>query len=161
MPPPTIRILSSFTIFHSDHGEVWPLPFTTDLAASMPIGLGPAGTVTWTGVNTCGIVLQVTREETGVPGICATFRFSTAGLPEAARAEAVRDLHQRERTMLPAGLEPHEPLEPMFDRPPHADVIKRTLPGLALVSGNVFRPSARGTTQRGCRAWRERSPILR
>src|SRR6516164_1596465 len=32
-------------------------------------------------------------------------------------------------------LEPLEPLEPLSDRPLHVDVIKRTLPGLALVSG--------------------------
>jgi AraC-like DNA-binding protein len=70
-----------------------------------------------------------------VPDVCATFRFSTARLAEPARAQAVRHLHERERTMLPAGLEPLEPLEPLSDRSPHVDVIKRTLPGLALVSG--------------------------
>jgi AraC-like DNA-binding protein len=70
-----------------------------------------------------------------VPDSCATFRFSTARLPEPARAHAVRYLHERERTLLPVGLEPLEPLEPLSDRPPHVDVIKRTLPGLALVSG--------------------------
>jgi AraC-like DNA-binding protein len=70
-----------------------------------------------------------------VPEVCATFRFSTTGLPGPARAQAVRYLHERERTMLPDGLEPLEPLEPLSDRPPHVDVIKRTLPGLALVSG--------------------------
>jgi AraC-like DNA-binding protein len=70
-----------------------------------------------------------------VPDVCATFRFSTARLPEPARAQAVRCLHERERTILPAGLDPIEPLEPLSDRPPHVDVIKRTLPGLALVSG--------------------------
>lgn len=70
-----------------------------------------------------------------VPDVCATFRFSTTGLPPLARARAVRYLHERERTVLPAGLEPLEPLEPLSDRPLHVDVIKRTLPGLALVSG--------------------------
>jgi AraC-like DNA-binding protein len=70
-----------------------------------------------------------------VPEVCATFRFSTAVLPEPTRAQAVLYLHERERTVLPAGLEPLEPLEPLSDRPPHVDVIKRTLPGLALVSG--------------------------
>lgn len=70
-----------------------------------------------------------------VPDVCATFRFSTARLPEAARAQAVRYLHERERTVLPVGLEPLEPLEPLSDRPPHVEVTKRTLPGLALVSG--------------------------
>jgi hypothetical protein len=72
------------------------------------------------------------REVVCVPDPCITFRFSTAGVSEPARAEAVRDLHLRERRLLPAGL---EPLEPLSDRPLHADVIKRTLPGLALVSG--------------------------
>jgi AraC-like DNA-binding protein len=75
------------------------------------------------------------REVVCVPDPCITFRFSTAGVSEPARAEAVRDLHLRERRLLPAGLEPLEPLEPLSDRPLHADVIKRTLPGLALVSG--------------------------
>jgi hypothetical protein len=70
-----------------------------------------------------------------VPDVCATFRFSTARLPELERAEAVRYLHERERAMLPSGLEPIEPLEPLADRPPHVDVIKKTLPGLARVSG--------------------------
>jgi AraC-like DNA-binding protein len=70
-----------------------------------------------------------------MPEVCATFRFSTAGLPEPARAQAVRYLHERERTVLPAGFEPLEPLEPLSDRPPHVEVTKRTLPGLALVSG--------------------------
>ena len=66
---------------------------------------------------------------------CTTFRFSTAGISEPERAAAVRDLHLRERSLLPAGLEPIEPLEPLSDGPPHVDVIKRTLPGLSLVSG--------------------------
>lgn len=70
-----------------------------------------------------------------MPDRCTTFRFSTAGISKPARAEAVRDLHLRERQLLPPGLEPLEPLEPLSDRPPHVDVIKRTLPGLALVSG--------------------------
>src|SRR5262249_47328525 len=56
-------------------------------------------------------------------------------LPEAARAQAVRNIHERERAILPAGLEPIEPLVPLPGRPVHVDVIKRTLPGLALVSG--------------------------
>jgi AraC-like DNA-binding protein len=72
-----------------------------------------------------------------VPDPYATFRFSTASLPEPARAQAVRDVHLRERIMLPAGLEPIEPLVPLPDRPLHVDVIKRTLPGLAVVSGTL------------------------
>ena len=70
-----------------------------------------------------------------MPDQCVTFKFSTSGVSEPARAEAVRDLHLRERHLLPAGLEPLEPLEPLSDCPPHVDVTKRTLPGLALVSG--------------------------
>src|ERR1700719_1636350 len=72
-----------------------------------------------------------------VPDPCAPFGFSPAGLPQRARAEAVRNLHQRERTVLPAGLEPIEPLVQLPDRPLHVDVIKRTLPGLAVVSGTL------------------------
>ena len=56
------------------------------------------------------ILMPAMRGVMHVPDPCATFRFSTAGLPEPARAEAVRYLHQRERTMLPAGLEPAAPL---------------------------------------------------
>ena len=83
------------------------------------------------------ILMPAMRGVLHVPDPCVTFRFSTAGLPEPARAQAVRYLHQRERTMLPAGLEPIEPLVPLPDRPLHVDVIKRTLPGLAVVSGTL------------------------
>ena len=38
-----------------------------------------------------------------MPESCATLRFSTVGMPEPARVQAVRDLHLRERTLLPAG----------------------------------------------------------
>jgi len=72
-----------------------------------------------------------------VPDPCTTFRFSTAGLPQPARAEAVRDVHRRERSVLPAGLEPIEPLVPLADRALHVDVTKRTLPGLAVVTGTL------------------------
>ena len=72
-----------------------------------------------------------------VPDVCATLRFSTAGIPEAARAGAVRDLHLRERTILSAKLEPIEPLEPLPNYPVHVDLTKRTLPGLAVVSGTL------------------------
>jgi hypothetical protein len=81
------------------------------------------------------ILMPTMRGLLHVPNACATFRFSTAGLPEPVRAEAVRDLHLRERTVLPPELEPLEPLEPLSGRALHVDVIKRTLPGLALVSG--------------------------
>ncbi len=72
-----------------------------------------------------------------VPASCTTFRFSTAALPHPARAEAVREVHQRERRVLPAGLQPIEPLVPLSDRGLHVDVIKRTLPGLAVVTGTL------------------------
>lgn len=61
---------------------------------------------------------------------CASLRFSTDGLPEAARAKAVRDLC--ERTNLPGRI---EPLEPLPNCPVRADITKRTLPGLGIMSG--------------------------
>jgi AraC-like DNA-binding protein len=82
-----------------------------------------------------------------VPDVCATLRFSTADVPEPARARAVRELHLHERTLLSAKLDPIEPLEPLPDYPLHVDVTKRTLPGLAVVSGtfsglrHAIRPS--------------------
>jgi AraC-like DNA-binding protein len=72
-----------------------------------------------------------------VPEVCATLRFSTAGMPELPRAQAVRDLHVRERRLLSEKLEPIEPLEPLPDYPLHVDLTKRTLPGLAVVSGTL------------------------
>jgi AraC-like DNA-binding protein len=72
-----------------------------------------------------------------MPDVCATLRFSTAGIPQPARAKAVRDLHLHERTILSAGLEPIEPLEPLPDHPVHVDLTKRTLPGLAVISGTL------------------------
>ena len=72
-----------------------------------------------------------------VPEACATLRFSTEGMPEERRAQAVRDLYHHERTILSARLEPIEPLEPLPDHPLHVDLIKRTLPGLAVVSGTL------------------------
>ena len=68
---------------------------------------------------------------------CATLRFSTASVPELARVQAVRDLHLRERGLLSEKLEPIEPLEPLPDYPLHVDLTKRTLPGLAVVSGRL------------------------
>jgi AraC-like DNA-binding protein len=82
-----------------------------------------------------------------VPGTCATLRFSTAGMPEPACVQAVRELHLHERTLLPGKLEPIEPLEPLSGYPLRVDVTKRTLPGLAIVSGtfsglrHAIRPS--------------------
>lgn len=83
-----------------------------------------------------------------VPGACATLRFSTEGMPEERRAQAIRELHLHERTLLAATLEPIEPLEPLSDYPVHADLTKRTLPGLAVVRGTLsglrhaIRPSS-------------------
>jgi AraC-like DNA-binding protein len=88
-----------------------------------------------------------------VPDVCATLRFTTAGMPEAARAQAVRDLHLHERTILSAKLEPIEPLEPLPDSPIHVHLTKRTLSGLAVVSEtlsgvrHVIRP--RGAVANG------------
>jgi hypothetical protein len=65
------------------------------------------------------------------------FRFSTASVPEPARAQAVRDLHLRERAFLSDKLEPIEPLEPLPDYPLYVDLTKRTLPGLAVMSGTL------------------------
>lgn len=62
----------------------------------------------------------------------ASLRFSTDGLPEAARAKAVRDLY--ERTIL---LGKFEPLEPLPDCPVRIDLTKRVLPGLGVMSGTL------------------------
>jgi AraC-like DNA-binding protein len=62
----------------------------------------------------------------------ATLRFSTAGISEPARTQAVRELHLHERTSPSAKL---EPLEPLPDYPLHVELTKRTLPGLAVVRG--------------------------
>jgi AraC-like DNA-binding protein len=72
-----------------------------------------------------------------MPDVCPTLRFSTANVPEPLRAQAVRDLHLQERTFLSAKLEPIEPLEPLPESPLHVDLTKRTLPGLAVVSGTL------------------------
>src|SRR5215472_19299747 len=72
-----------------------------------------------------------------IPVACATLRFSTDSVPEDRRAQAVRELHLRERTILSGKLEPIEPLEPLPNYPLHVDLTKRTLPGLAVVSGTL------------------------
>lgn len=72
-----------------------------------------------------------------MPNVCATLRFSTVGMPDPARAQAVRELHLRERTLLSGKLESIEPLEPLPGHPLDVDVTKRTLPGLAVVSGTL------------------------
>ncbi|MBU6484441.1 MAG: helix-turn-helix transcriptional regulator [Betaproteobacteria bacterium] len=111
-----------------------------------------------------------------VPDVCATLRFSTMGMPEAARARAVRDLHLHERNFLSAKLEPIEPLEPLPNYPVHVDLTKRTLPGLAVVSGmlsglsQVIRPRRAvaygdddvllGVNVRGCSTVRQRDRDL-
>jgi len=69
-----------------------------------------------------------------VPDVC-TLKFSTAGMPEPARALAVRELHLNERTILSGELESIEPLEPLPDYFVNVELTKRTLPGLAVVSG--------------------------
>jgi AraC-like DNA-binding protein len=73
-----------------------------------------------------------------VHAACASLRFSTASLPEAARAEAVREFY--ERTKVPGELEPLElagPLEPLPDCPVRADITKWALPGLGVLSGRL------------------------
>ena len=98
------------------------------------------------------------------------------GMPEPARVQAVRDLHLRERTLLPAGLEPIEPLEPLPGRLLQVNVIKPTLPGLAVVSATLsglrhaIRPKGAvanceddlllGVNVRGCSVARQRDRDL-
>src|SRR5215471_3755222 len=72
-----------------------------------------------------------------MPDLVSTLRFSTAGMPEADRVRAVRELHVSERAILSGNLEPIEPLEPLPDFPLDVDLTKRTLPGLAVVSGTL------------------------
>ena len=71
-----------------------------------------------------------------VEDACAPFRFSTDGLPEAARAKAVRELYERTRL---------EPLEPLPNCSVQADIITRSLPGLGLMRGTLggLRQAAR------------------
>jgi len=111
-----------------------------------------------------------------MPDACATLRFSTNGMPEDRRAQAIRELHLRERTILSGRLEPIEPLEPLPDCLLHVDLTKRTLPGLALVSGTLtgvrhaVRTSAAaatgeddlllGVNVRGCSTARQRDRDL-
>jgi AraC-like DNA-binding protein len=70
----------------------------------------------------------------------ASFRFSTDGLPEGERAKAVRELY--ERTTVPGKIEPLGPLPNCSIR---ADIAKRTLPGLGVMSGTLcgLRQAAR------------------
>jgi AraC-like DNA-binding protein len=58
--------------------------------------------------------------------VCTSFRFSTDGLPEAARAKAVRELYERTRI---------EPLEALPDCVVRVDIVKFALPGLGAMSG--------------------------
>ena len=69
-----------------------------------------------------------------VPDACATLRFSTEGMPEERRAQAVRELHLHERTILFARLEPIEPLDPL---PSFAD---RNISSVAFDVGSVIFP---------------------
>ncbi len=63
-------------------------------------------------------------------GAWRSFRFSTDDLPEMARVEAVRELHQR--AALPGEIEPLEPLPNCRLR---VDITKHALPGLGIMSG--------------------------
>jgi AraC-like DNA-binding protein len=64
----------------------------------------------------------------------ASFRFSTDDLLETARANVVRELH--ERATLPGSGRP-EPIEPLRDYPIHLDITKRVLPGAIIMSGTL------------------------
>jgi len=77
---------------------------------------------------------------TPLPATGASFRFSTDGLPETARANAVRDLY--ESTRLPGKI---EPLEPLPNCPVRVEITKLALPGLGLMSGTLcgLRQAAR------------------
>ena len=90
-----------------------------------------------------------------VPDPCATFRFSTAGLPEPARAQAVRYLHLRERTMSvgPGSSRSSRSCRCLIAHL-HVDVIKRTLARTRRRVWNAVRRVPRTTTQRGRRARR-------
>jgi AraC-like DNA-binding protein len=70
----------------------------------------------------------------------ASFRFSTDDLPEAIRAKAVRELH--ERTPVPGKIEPLEPLPGASVR---VEITKLTLPGVGLMAGTLagLRQAAR------------------
>jgi hypothetical protein len=73
-------------------------------------------------------------------GAWRSFRFSTDDLPEVARGEAVRELH--ERAALPGKIEPLEPLPNCLLR---VDITKHALPGLGVMSGTLagIRQAAR------------------
>src|SRR5258708_2390650 len=61
-----------------------------------------------------------------VPDACATLRFSTEGMPKERRAQAVRELHLHERTLLSARLEPRDTTlhsQALRERRPHLLVI--------------------------------------
>jgi AraC-like DNA-binding protein len=62
----------------------------------------------------------------------AFFKFSTDDLPEAARADVVRELH--ERATLSSRPEPFEPLRGHTVR---LDIAKRALPGVIIMSGTL------------------------
>jgi AraC-like DNA-binding protein len=62
----------------------------------------------------------------------ASVRFSTAALPAAARAKAVRELYER---AIPP--DRPEPFEPLPDFLVSADITKWMLPGLSVISGTL------------------------
>ena len=73
-------------------------------------------------------------------GAWRSFRFPTDDLPEVARVEAVRELH--ERADLPGKIEPLEPLPNCLIR---VDITKHLLPGLGVMSSTLagIRQAAR------------------
>lgn len=73
-------------------------------------------------------------------GAWLSLRFSTDDLPEVARMQAVRELH--ERAPLPGKI---EPLEPLPNCPIRVDITKHALPGLGVMSGTLagIRQAAR------------------
>jgi len=62
----------------------------------------------------------------------ASFRFSTAVLPEAVRAKAVHELYERATPP-----DRPEPFEPLSDFLVSADITKWMLPGLSVISGTL------------------------
>src|SRR5215471_981057 len=104
--------------------------------------LGPERTLIWTGENYA--ILPTRAKARRIPFRPATercpmipvwdaptsFRFSTEGLSDTARAKAVRELYER---VTVAGK--IEPLEPLPDCPVRVDIIKLALRGLDIISG--------------------------
>jgi hypothetical protein len=82
-------------------------------------------------------------------GAWLSLRFSTDDLPEVARMQAVRELH--ERAPLPGKI---EPLEPLPNCPIRVDITKHALPGLGVMSGTLAafgRPPGREPVPRAAK----------